>query len=93
MASTAGDLAAQAEQLQRIMAFFRTGDTGDDTEVMGLRSQLEMPKQKTKVAHLPHEGRVHRSIAGTERAAKPMGVALDMGSGGKDDDDSEFERF
>jgi hypothetical protein len=48
-----------------------------------------MPKvQKTKIAHIPLKA---ASIA--EKAAKPVGVTLDMGNGGRDDDDSEFERF
>lgn len=91
MSSTAEELSAQAEHLQSSVEFFKIDS--NDTRRRAIRIEQVAPKQKTKVAHLPHEGRVRRSIAGTERAAKPMGVTLDMGSGSKDDDDSEFERF
>jgi hypothetical protein len=36
---------------------------------------------------------VRKAAAGVDRVPKAAGVAIDMGNGGRDDDDSEFERF
>jgi methyl-accepting chemotaxis protein len=91
MSSTAEELSAQAEHLQSAVEFFKVD--GNETRRRAVRIERVMPKQKTKVAHLQHEGKLHKSIAGSDRPAKPLGVAIDMGNGGKDDDDSEFERF
>ena len=91
MSSTAEELSAQAEHLQSAVEFFKI--ESNETQRRSVRIERVMPKQKTKVAHLQHEGRPHKSIAGSDRPAKPLGVALDMGNGNKDDDDSEFERF
>ena len=91
MSSTAEELSAQAEHLQSAVEFFKVESS--DTRRRSVRIERVMPKQKTKVAHLQHEGRPHKSIAGSDRPAKPVGVAIDMGNGGKDDEDSEFERF
>jgi methyl-accepting chemotaxis protein len=87
MSSTAEELSSQAEHLQSAVEFFKIGDNGAHRKTV--RVERVMPKvQKTKIAHIPH-----KAVAGGEKAARPVGVALDMGNGGKDDDDSEFERF
>jgi len=91
MSSTAEELSAQAEHLQSSVEFFKIDN--NESRRRSVRIERVMPKQKTKVAHLQHNGGAHKSIAGAGRPAKPLGVALDMGSGAKDDDDSEFERF
>jgi len=86
MSSTAEELSSQAEQLQGTIDFFKVGETGRRQTANVAQA---MPKvQKTKIAHIPLKA---ASIA--EKAAKPVGVTLDMGNGGRDDDDSEFERF
>ncbi len=91
MSSTAEELSAQAEHLQSSVEFFKI-DNGESRR-RSVRIEQVMPKQKTKVAHLQQNARAHKSIAASDKPAKPLGVALDMGSGTKDEDDSEFERF
>ena len=88
MSSTAEELSSQAEHLQSAVEFFRIGD-GDARRAV--RIERVMPKtQKTRIAHLQRKA---VAVATTGKTAKPMGIALDMGNGGKDDDDSEFEKF
>ncbi|MDP2157422.1 MAG: methyl-accepting chemotaxis protein, partial [Nitrospirota bacterium] len=91
LSSTAEELSAQAEHLQSAVEFFKI--EGGETRRREVRIERVMPKQKTKVAHLSREGRLHKSIAGSDRSVKPSGVAIDMGNGDKDNEDSEFERF
>jgi methyl-accepting chemotaxis protein len=86
MSSTAEELSSQAEHLQSAVEFFKIGES---ERKHAARVERVMPKvQKTKFAHLPHT-----AMAGAEKSTKPAGVAIDMGNGGRDDDDSEFERF
>jgi len=86
MSSTAEELSSQAEHLQSAVEFFKIGESERRRTV---RVERVMPKvQKTKIAHIPH-----KAVAGSGKVAKPAGVILDMGNGGRDDDDSEFERF
>ena len=86
MSSTAEELSSQAEHLQSAVEFFKIGESERRRTV---RVERVMPKvQKTKIAHIQH-----KAVAGGGKVAKPAGVMLDMGNGGRDDDDSEFERF
>jgi len=85
MSSTAEELSSQAEQLRSAVEFFKIGESERRRAVRVERVKPKM--QKPKVAHIP------RRVAAGEKAAKPVGVTLDMGNGGRDDDDSEFERF
>ncbi|HYQ47802.1 MAG TPA: methyl-accepting chemotaxis protein, partial [Thermodesulfovibrionales bacterium] len=86
MSSTAEELSSQAEHLQSAVEFFKVGE-GERRQAV--RVERVMPKvQKTKVPHIPR-----KALTGGQKAAKPAGVALDMGNGGRDDDDAEFERF
>jgi len=48
---------------------------------------VHKPVHKTAIAH------VKKAIAKPVRAAAAAGVALDMGNGGHDSIDDEFERF
>jgi len=91
ISSTAEELSMKANELLKTISFFKIDM--NETRNRAVRIERVMPKQKTKAAHLPHGGRPHNSIAGSDRSARPLGVALDMGNGGKDADDDEFERF
>ena len=87
MSSTAEELSSQAEHLQSAVEFFKVGDR--ELHQREDRVERVTPKlQKTKMTHV-----MHKAMAGAERGARHLGVALDMGNGGRDDDDSEFERF
>jgi methyl-accepting chemotaxis protein len=95
MSSTAEELSSQAEHLQSIMEFFKVdGATGSGT--------VKRAFQKTKVAHLGEGGKapfgkraaLHAAPGHAARArAGATGVALDMGQGGRDAEDAEFEKY
>ena len=95
MASTAEELSSQAEHLQESIAFFKTGEeTRVARRVANTGYSAKLPN-KTKVAHISHEGRRGgRAIAAGAPAGTKAGIALDMaGDGHADADDSEFEKF
>jgi len=91
ISSTAEELSMKANELLKAISFFKIDRK--ETRNRAVRTERVMPKQKTKAAHLQHTGKLHKSIAGSDKPARPLGVALDMGNGGKDTDDDEFERF
>ncbi len=88
MSSTAEELASQAEHLQSVIEFFKVGGNGRK------RFGAERVSYRGKVAHIGHEGakRAQMSVK-TETTGKKAGVALEMGDGGRDAEDDEFERF
>jgi len=102
MSSTAEELSSQAEHLQSIMEFFKVDGRATGT------GTVKQSFQKTQVAHLGQGARVgsaadRRAVlhaapkygAPTQAAVKTNsgGVALDMGRGGRDAEDAEFEKF
>jgi methyl-accepting chemotaxis protein len=91
MSSTAEELASQAEHLQSTIEFFKVGDNGGSGRIRATRNV----SLKTKVAHLDREGvNARRPFAAAPAGgAKKTGVVLDMGDGGRDAEDDEFEKF
>jgi methyl-accepting chemotaxis protein len=89
MSSTAEELASQAEHLQGVIEFFKVGGNGRK------RIAAERVSYKTKVAHIGQEVAKKPQVAAAkpEAPGKRAGVALDMGNGGNDAEDDEFERF
>lgn len=91
MASTSEELSSQAEQLQSAIAFFRLGDTGRSAHrAQAVNQVTHKPLHKTAIAHVKKETVNHAKAAA---AAVPAGVAIDMGNGGHDKLDDEFEKF
>jgi methyl-accepting chemotaxis protein len=93
MSSTAEELSSQSEHLQSAVEFFRVGgNPGTETVVTEVS-----PKgvRRAKFAGLRHEGqKAHKAMtAVSENTVKKGGVVLDMGDGGRDARDDEFERF
>ncbi len=89
MSSTAEELASQAEHLQSVIEFFKVGGNGRK------RIAAERVSYRAKVAHIGHEGmkKTHVAAAKAETPGRKAGIALDMGNGGGDAEDDEFERF
>jgi methyl-accepting chemotaxis protein len=89
MSSTAEELASQAEHLQSVIEFFKVGGNGKK------RIAQERISHRTKVAHIGHEAAKKPQLAAAKQEAvgKKAGIALDMGDGGRDAEDDEFERF
>ena len=86
MASTSEELSGQAEQLQEIISYFHIdGGTGK-------RAWTPQRPEKRGGTQVPRVALIEQKserIPATNRG----GIALDMGSGGKDHLDDEFERF
>jgi methyl-accepting chemotaxis protein len=93
MSSTAEELSSQAEHLQSIMEFFKVDGTSQGA------GTVKRSYQKAPVAHLAQgaqKGVKRASLcAAPARGARPKrgGVALDMGKGGRDAEDAEFEKY
>jgi methyl-accepting chemotaxis protein len=91
MASTAEELSSQAEQLQGAIEFFKVVDTGRSVHRgLAARQSVHKPANKTAIAHIKKE--TAKPLA-TANSAKYAGVAIDMGNGGHDKMDEEFEKF
>ena len=94
MSSTAEELSSQAEHLQSIMEFFKVDGSSQGT------GTVKRSFQKAQVAHLAQGTRAGGKrpslhAAPGHGAARPKGggVALDMGKGGRDAEDAEFEKY
>lgn len=91
MASTSEELAAQAEQLQGTIGFFRVENSGG---VSGMDASGHWDPEPKIVPKIEPQAKVlniaHK--AGAEDP-KPAGIALDMGNGGGDVSDDEFEKY
>jgi len=95
MSSTAEELSSQAEHLQSIMEYFKVGG------VAGEAGAQKRALQKTRIAHLgagKAAGGKRPALQAAPahagaKSAKPGGVALDMGRGGRDAEDAEFEKY
>ncbi|HAM53442.1 MAG TPA: hypothetical protein DCP92_23135 [Nitrospiraceae bacterium] len=94
MSSTAEELASQAEHLQGTMAFFNVNTNDGSKKSMAVRT---IPKvfPRTDGGHVASGGgKTQRTL--TPKPGIPVrrtGVALEMGNGGKDAEDEEFEKF
>jgi len=89
MASTAEELSSQAEQLQGTISFFKTNNVEH-----GTTRRLAGARKIVQPSHVPHQVQIAHLAKGP--AAKPAGVALNMGHGGNgkaDGRDAEFERY
>jgi methyl-accepting chemotaxis protein len=87
LAATSEELSAQSNVLQETISFFKVEEGGTSKRA----NVASKPLQKAKVAHIATGGAKPARAIGGE--IKKKGVALDMGQGGKDEEDSEFERY
>ena len=103
MSATSEELAAQAEQLQASIAYFRVEDVQTPARAPAPRASAR-PATKTasvagKLGFSPvSEGSPARPAAAAPRrpapaAVKSGGFSLDLGSGGGDAHDADFERY
>ena len=99
VATTAENLAQQAEELKNAISFFRTNDTDNANGVNTFAGVKPQPKavHKTPVKQLPQkEIQKNHAVAGRlAAAASPRGYALEMGevsNNGGDAEDAKFER-
>lgn len=88
MASTSEELASQAEQLQGSIAFFKIGDDGNGARGMRMHAAPKAAHKAVTVAHLA-KASGKKQIEGRPAA----GLAIEMGSGNRDKQDTEFEKY
>ncbi len=94
MSSTAEELASQAEHLQSTIEFFKMGDNGSSRRVIAARTTPKATDKTPFAQPAPGGMKPQRAMAsGAKTAAKKTGAALDMGNGGRDGEDEEFEKF
>jgi methyl-accepting chemotaxis protein len=104
MSATSEELAAQAEQLQSSIAFFRIDDQAHEapakTEPRAAAPAAKLPKLASpsiapKPIKVAANAPARRPAAPARRAVngRGNGVALDLGHGGADAHDAEFERY
>ena len=86
MASTSEELSSQAEQLQDTISFFKIGDSAGS----GYKSQAKVAKTASKK---PSLAIAHMKKGGKGQGKGGRGFELEMGGGGTDKLDAEFERF
>ncbi|MDO1583592.1 methyl-accepting chemotaxis protein [Rhizobium oryzicola] len=93
MSATSEELAAQAEELQASIAFFRVDQSGSrSAQTTGRSAQARAPQRpaaKASTANKPKPAQGH-SVAAQQARAK--GFALDMSTGGSDDEDDDFRQ-
>jgi methyl-accepting chemotaxis protein len=94
MSSTAEQLSSQAEHLQSIMEFFKVDGMSSGS------GSVQQAFRKSKAAHLeglqvpaPRRASLHAAPGHGPARAEAAGVALDMGRGGHDAEDAEFEKY
>jgi len=90
MSATSEELASQADQLQGTIAFFKLGESGSSRQAQIGHSAKPQMQVKAKMAQITH------APAGAGKPAQKKsgaGVALDMGHGGHDKHDDEFEKY
>ena len=87
MSATSEELAAQAEELQTSIAFFRT-----DAERVPARAQARVStfKAPAKPAARPTPKAAPSKPAVHAQQARAKGFALDLATGGADDEDMDF---
>jgi methyl-accepting chemotaxis protein len=105
MAATSEELSAQAEQLESVISFFHTDDQGD-TRQLPMRAIAAQPPQRQALAPAakrPAPKSLAKPASKATAARAPArgsrgkgsgdGFALDLGAGGADAQDAEYERF
>ncbi len=98
LSSTSEELAAQAEQLQSTIAFFKLSDNSGRIERReAVRTNVTLPRAEYD-AHAVHSSdeEISEESSADENikiTAKVPGIAIDMGNGGSDAADNEFEKY
>jgi methyl-accepting chemotaxis protein len=104
MSATSEELAAQAEQLQSSIAFFRIDDSAHEAPAKAAPRAaapaaklptMQSPSIAPKPIKVASAAPAKRPAAPAKRAVngRGNGVALDLGHGGADAHDAEFERY
>jgi methyl-accepting chemotaxis protein len=94
MASTGEELSSQSEHLQDIMGAFKVTGNGTIKHIVHEKTNERIPDKTAANTTVGAGSKALRKIGGKPvMNIKQSGVALDMGNGGKDSEDDEFERY
>ncbi|PIC01541.1 chemotaxis protein [Caulobacter sp. X] len=89
MSATSEELAAQAEELQTSISYFRIDSSGQDR-----RAPARAPARRAApVAKAPAKAKAPARAPVAAQQARAAGFALDLTSGGPDDQDGEFREY
>jgi methyl-accepting chemotaxis protein len=93
MSATSEELAAQAEELQASIAFFRVDTTGHREQNNAQKLRATAAKMATPAAKRPAAHTAAKPTSSMSAApARGKGFALDMAMGGPDADDADFRQ-
>jgi methyl-accepting chemotaxis protein len=87
MSATSEELAAQAEEMQASIAYFRTDSAGQ------ARRPVRSPVKAPVAAKAPARARSLTRGPVAAQQARAAGFALDLTSGGPDEEDGEFREY
>ncbi|MBV1688133.1 HAMP domain-containing protein [Novosphingobium sp. G106] len=94
IASTSGDLASRAEELQASISFFRTGGREARSAARSVTAYTPKPTVKPKAAAKSASAKPApvkpKANSVADQQARAQGFALDLSTGGPDDDDLDF---
>jgi methyl-accepting chemotaxis protein len=92
MSATSEELAAQAEELQTSISYFRVPSS---QMARGRSAPVARLKPETRTKPVPVAARAHRRGGAVVAAqqARAQGFALDLAQGGADPADSEFTEY
>jgi methyl-accepting chemotaxis protein len=91
MAATAEELSSQAEQLQDVMKFFKVDGHGGSGTARPVAARAPAKRLGEAAGTLQRRGKLRAGVPA--RAAAAGGAAIDLGPGGRDAEDAEFERY
>jgi methyl-accepting chemotaxis protein len=94
MASTGEELSSQSEHLQDIMNVFKVNGNGIIKHSLHEKTNERILDKTAVRATVGFGSKALKRVGGKPvTQSKQNGVALDMGNGGKDSEDDEFERY
>jgi methyl-accepting chemotaxis protein len=93
ISTTSEELASQADELQHIVSFFRVGGEGTGGMASAPRSAAPRPARAPAAAAAPRaKAKKAKPNSVMHQQDRVKGFALDMMSGGEDEDDADFGR-
>lgn len=94
MASTGEELSSQSEHLQDIMGAFKVNGNDTIKHIVHEKTNERIPDKTAVNTRVGAGSKALKKIGGKPvMNIKQSGVALDMGNGGRDSEDDEFEKY
>ncbi|PZU81586.1 MAG: methyl-accepting chemotaxis protein, partial [Shinella sp.] len=90
MSATSEELAAQAEELQTSIAFFKVDGASARAAQKAAAPRASAPAARPVAPRAPQKQAFHGGMNVAAQQAKAKGFALDLTMGGPDADDADF---